>query len=112
MSGTQLVNAFRFGDVEVHAELQFSDGRLQLGAAQPDYHLVASDADGDEVTYSLALYCPNVDDVVARAVAHGATVREETTNFISGDRFASVRDPFGVRWSVMTRVEEWSAGMG
>ena len=122
--GAQLISAFRFGEVVVHAELQFSDGRLQLGAAQPDYHLVAPDADGDDVTYSLALYCPNVDDVVARAVAHGATVREETTNFISGDRFASVRDPFGVRWSVMTRVEdlsdeesqkrveEWSAGMG
>lgn len=122
--GAQLISAFRFGDAVVHAELQFAEGRLQLGAAQPDYHLVAPHADGDDVTYSLALYCPDVDDVVAKAVAAGATLREETTNFVSRDRFASVRDPFGVRWSIMTRVkdlsdeesqkrvEEWSAGLG
>jgi PhnB protein len=27
---------------------------------------------------------------------------------VSGDRYASVRDPFGVRWSIMTRVEDLS----
>ena len=27
---------------------------------------------------------------------------------MSGDRFASIRDPFGVRWSIMTRVEDLS----
>ena len=35
-------------------------------------------------------------------------VREPLTTFVSGDRFASIRDPFGVRWSVMTRVEDLS----
>ena len=30
------------------------------------------------------------------------------TAFVSGDRFASIRDPFGVRWSIMTRVEDLS----
>lgn len=28
--------------------------------------------------------------------------------FVSGDRFASVVDPFGVRWTLMTRVEDLS----
>lgn len=28
--------------------------------------------------------------------------------FVSGDRFASILDPFGVRWSVMSRVEDLS----
>jgi PhnB protein len=45
---------------------------------------------------------------VERAVAAGATVREAPADFVSGDRFASIRDPFGVRWSVMTRVEDLS----
>lgn len=49
---------------------------------------------------------PRVD--VARAVEAGATVREAPSDFISGDRFASIRDPFGVRWSVMTRIEDLS----
>jgi PhnB protein len=41
-------------------------------------------------------------------VAAGATVREEPSTFVSGDRFASIRDPYGVRWSIMTRVEDLS----
>jgi PhnB protein len=28
---------------------------------------------------------------------------------VSGDRFASIVDPFGVRWTVMTRVEDLSS---
>jgi PhnB protein len=76
------------------------------------------------VVYSLALYCPDVDAMVQRAVERGATVREPATDFVSGDRFASIRDPFGVRWSVMTRIEdisdaesdrrvaEWAASLG
>ncbi|KAA9153203.1 VOC family protein, partial [Microbacterium lushaniae] len=43
---------------------------------------------------------------VARARAAGAIVREEPSTFVSGDRFASIRDPFGVRWSIMSRVED------
>jgi len=46
--------------------------------------------------------------VVARAEQAGATVREPLTTFVSGDRFASIRDPFGVRWSILTRVEDLS----
>jgi PhnB protein len=49
---------------------------------------------------------PNVDEVVARAVAAGATLREPTATFVSGDRYASLLDPFGVRWAIMTRVED------
>jgi PhnB protein len=58
--------------------------------------------------YSLGLYCTDADDVVARAEAAGATVREPLMTFVSGDRFASIRDPFGIRWSIMTRVEDLS----
>lgn len=46
--------------------------------------------------------------MVARAVAAGATIREELSTFVSGDRYASIRDPFGVRWSVMSRIEDLS----
>ena len=55
------------------------------------------------------LYCPDVDDVVARAAAAGATIREPLTTFVTGDRFASIVDPFGQRWAVMSRVEEVDA---
>jgi PhnB protein len=93
--------------VVVHATLDLGNGRLQLGEVNPDFHLVAPPA-GDDDCYSLGLYVPDVDDVVARAVAAGATVREPVSTFVSGDRYGSIRDPFGVRWSVMTRVEDLS----
>lgn len=106
--GATLVNSSTAGDVVVHAELDFGNGRLQLGAASPEHHLLAPNLDSDDAAFSLALYCPDVDAVVARAVGAGATVREPVATFVSGDRFASIRDPFGVRWSIMTRVEDLS----
>lgn len=51
---------------------------------------------------------PDVDRVVEAAVAHGAVLREPVAGFVSGDRFGSIRDPFGIRWWVMTRVEDLS----
>lgn len=90
-----------------HAVLDFGRGLLQLGDPNPAYHLVAAPA-GDDDCYSVGLYCDDVDAVVERAVAAGAELREPVTDFVSGDRYASIRDPFGVRWSVMTRVEDLS----
>lgn len=108
--GARVVDVTRMGGVVVHADLDLGHGHLQVGEPNPTYHLVAPPVgdDPDAVCYSLGLYCADVDAVVARAVAAGAVVREPATTFVSGDRFASVRDPFGVRWSVMSRVEDLS----
>ncbi|OJF13497.1 VOC family protein [Couchioplanes caeruleus] len=105
--GARLVDVTEMGGVVAHAVLDFGNGLLQLGEPMPDYGLVPA-PEGDQDCYSIGLYCPDVDAVVARAVAAGATVREAPATFVSGDRFASIRDPFGVRWSVMTRVEDLS----
>ena len=45
---------------------------------------------------------------MARAKERGAVVREEVSTFVTGDRFGSIVDPFGQRWTVMTRVEDVS----
>ena len=91
----------------VHAELDFGNGILQLGAANPSYKLVLP-PELDNACYSLAIYVPDADRVLDKAVAAGAKVREPIMNFVSGDRFASILDPFGVRWSIMTRIEDLS----
>jgi PhnB protein len=90
-----------------HAVLDFGHGLLEVGDPNPAYHLVGAPA-GEDDCYSIGLYCADVDAVVEGAVAAGATLREPVTDFVSGDRYASIRDPFGVRWSVMTRVEDLS----
>ncbi|KJQ53503.1 Glyoxalase-like domain protein [Microbacterium sp. SA39] len=105
--GARVVDVTEFDGVVAHADLDFGHGLLQLGEPNPEYHLVPS-PEGDDDCYSMGLYVSDVDSVVEKAVAAGATVREAPALFVSGDRFASIRDPFGVRWSVMTRVEDIS----
>ncbi|BBX68951.1 VOC family protein [Mycolicibacterium psychrotolerans] len=97
------------GGTVAHAELDFGTGRLQLGDPAEAYKIAAPDPSADVASFSIALYCSDVDDVVDRARRAGATVREAPQDFATGDRFASLRDPFGVRWTVMTRIEDVSA---
>jgi uncharacterized glyoxalase superfamily protein PhnB len=91
----------------VHAELDFGNGYLQLGAPTPAYGLELPPGEG-KACYSLGIYVPDVDQTYALAKEKGATVREEPATFVSGDRYCSIIDPFGVRWSIMTRVEDIS----
>lgn len=105
--GARVVDVTKIGNTVAHAVLDFGHGQLQLGEPAPDYHLVAP-PEGEDDCYSIGLYCEDADAVVARAELAGAAVREPLTTFVSGDRFASIRDPFGVRWSIMTRVEDLS----
>jgi PhnB protein len=105
--GARVTDVTEFDGLVVHAGLDFGLGLLQIGEPSPQYGLVPA-PEGDADCYSIGIYVPDVDAVTARAVAAGATVREEPSTFVSGDRFASIRDPFGVRWSIMTRVEDLS----
>ncbi len=91
----------------IHADIDFGNGYLQLGAANSTYQLVLPSGDGD-VCYSLGIYVQDVDHAFSLAVANGATVREQPKNFVSGDRYCSILDPFGIRWSIMTRIEDIS----
>jgi len=105
--GARVVDVTEIGGQVVHAVLDLGNGQLQLGEVNPEYHLVAP-PQGEDDCYSMGFYCAEVDDVVARAEAAGATLREPVSTFVSGDRYASIRDPFGIRWTIMTRVEDLS----
>jgi len=105
--GARIVGVTEFDGVVAHASVDFGLGMMQIGEPSPAYGLVPA-PEGDDDCYSMGLYLPDVDAATERAVAAGATVREAPSTFVSGDRFASIRDPFGVRWSLMTRVEDLS----
>ena len=98
------------GGTVAHAELQLPQGRLQLADPSARYGLVAPARDGvrDGDSSSVCAYLPDVDAAFARAVERGAVVREEPSTFVTGDRFASLHDPYGHRWALMTRVEDVS----
>ncbi|NUQ90566.1 MAG: VOC family protein [Glycomyces artemisiae] len=105
-----------------HCEIQIGNSIVQLGDVNPAFGM--AEPDPEHITASLVLYVEDCDAVFAKAVEAGATVREEPAVFLTGDRFASIADPFGRRWSIMTRVEdvsreegerrvnEWIASMG
>ena len=105
--GARIGEVTEMGGIVGHAEVKFAQGQITLSDPMEAYGLVAP-AGGGAVSFSLALYVPNVDEVVARAIEAGATLREPVATFVSGDRFGSILDPFGVRWTVMTRVEDLS----
>jgi uncharacterized glyoxalase superfamily protein PhnB len=91
------------------AELDFGGGgRLQLSDPQPAFGIVAPDRNASGISQSIVVYVTDVDATVNRAAELGAEVKEQPANFVSGDRFGAFVDPFGRRWSVMTRVEDIS----
>jgi PhnB protein len=58
---------------------------------------------------SLYVYLPDVDRVVDRAVAEGATVLKPVEDQFYGDRSGFIQDPFGHLWGIATHVEDVSA---
>ena len=104
--GARLVDETRMGELVAHATLELASGRFTVSDALPSYELVAPT--GGATAMSLGIYVPDVDATVERALAAGARLREPVSTFVSGDRFGSIVDPFGVRWAVMTRVEDLS----
>lgn len=89
-----------------HCELDLGHGRMTVMDPNPQFHAVAGDPTTDDASFSIAAYVPDVDATLARARERGARVREEASDFaVTGDRFASIQDPYGVRWTIMTRVE-------
>jgi len=49
-----------------------------------------------------------VDSLFGRAVAAGATVLMPIADQFWGDRYGILRDPFGHRWSIASRIEDLS----
>lgn len=92
------------------AELDFGGaGRLQISDPQPGFGLVAPDPSAPGISQSIMIYVPDVDATLARAAELGGEVKEQPSDFVSGDRFGAFVDPFGRRWAVMTRVADLSA---
>ncbi|WP_152191814.1 VOC family protein [Georgenia satyanarayanai] len=90
-----------------HCELDLGHGRMTVMDPNPQFHAVANDPGSDDARFSVAVYVPDVDAALAAARERGARVREEAADFaVTGDRYASVQDPYGVRWTLMTRVED------
>src|SRR5688572_28110730 len=82
-----------------HGELSIGGRILMLSDGGPHYPSTSS---------LTAVYVDDCDTVFARAVAAGWKVIEPLEDKFYGDRAASVEDPFGQRWTIMTHKEDVS----
>jgi PhnB protein len=88
-----------------HAELAIGKAQFFLAAEYPELGFVGPKALGG-TPVSISVFVEDVDELVARATAAGAELLRPVTDEFYGDRVASLRDPFGHRWSFHTRIEE------
>ncbi len=88
-----------------HAELDFGAGRLQLGDPQDAYQLAAPGPGciRHRVDRAVLRRCRRRGGTCGGCGRHRPGTLQ---TFVTGDRFASLIDPFGRRWTVMTRVED------
>ncbi len=90
-----------------HAELELGGGLIMLADQYPQTTATPPPELGGH-SGGVMFYVDDVDALVERAVAAGATITMPLENQFWGDRFGKLADPFGHEWSVATHVEEVS----
>jgi uncharacterized glyoxalase superfamily protein PhnB len=95
------------GTTIMHSELLLGDSRFLVNDEMPDWGVLSPEALGG-TPVSLHLYVDDVDAFFQRAVDAGAEVLMPVQDTFWGDRYGIVRDPFGHRWSVGSRIEDLS----
>jgi PhnB protein len=88
-----------------HAELDIGDSKIMLSDPFPQ----ASTKPPKELggtSASIFMYVEDVDAIVKKAVDAGATITMEVQDQFWGDRYGSIKDPFGHAWSIATHVED------
>jgi PhnB protein len=90
-----------------HAEVVIGDCVIMLADEYPPLAARSPAAYGGSPV-GLHLYVEDVDGVVARAVAAGATLTHPVEDKFYGDRMGTIEDPFGHRWYISTHIEDVS----
>ena len=91
----------RVGHAEItvgNSKVMLADEHLEIGARSPET------IGGCPVLFMLNV--PDVDAMVAQALAAGGRLTRPVENQFYGDRTGEVTDPFGYRWYLSTHVED------
>ena len=104
--GAELVVRFDAPDGGVmHAEMLVGPARFMLTEERAEYGARSPLTIGGSASTAV-VHVPDVDAVVASAVASGAKITMPLANQFWGDRSASLVDPFGHNWMVATHIED------
>jgi PhnB protein len=89
----------------MHGSVRIGDSVLMLVDEMPEWGALGPKSlKGSPVT--IHLYVIDVDAAVAQAVAAGAKVTMPVADMFWGDRYGTLEDPFGHRWSVATHTRD------
>ena len=91
-----------------HALLAIGGEMVMIEAEWPTLASRAPQPDGSSPVV-IFVYVEDVDKVLERAAAAGASVLLPAKNQFWGDRTARILDPSGHVWTVATRIEETSS---
>ena len=89
----------------LHACLRIGDSALMMSEEFPEWGGKGPLALGGSPV-SIHLYVDDVDAAWSRAVSAGCEVTMPLEDTFWGDRFGSLRDPFGHVWSLATHVRD------
>jgi PhnB protein len=104
------VEIFRWADPNGrvrHAEVMIGDSPIMLTDEAPDHGMAGPLSFGGSPVH-MFLYVEDVDAVVEKAIAAGATELMPVEDSEDGDRRGGVTDPFGHVWYIGTHIEDIS----
>lgn len=87
-----------------HAELKIGDSVIMLSDEFPP--MASSPETIGGTASGLLIYVENVDQLWDRAVKAGASITMPLADQFWGDRWGTLTDPFGHRWSLAQHVED------
>ncbi len=103
--GAEQVHISRMPDGKImNAQLKIGDSMLMLNDEFAPFCQSPESLGGTPV--SVHIYVEDVDKLFNQAVAAGATPVMPLMDAFWGDRYASVKDPFGHSWSLATHVKD------
>lgn len=89
----------------MHGAMMIGDSMLMLVDEMTDCGVVGPKSlNGSPVTVHVSV--EDVDAAFAKAVAAGATATMPPQDMFWGDRYGTLTDPFGHRWSMATHVRD------
>lgn len=92
----------------MHAMLMIDGSALMLVDEMPQYGALGpTTLKGSPVT--VHRYVDDIDAAFARAVEAGATVTMPVADMFWGDRYGTLQDPFGHKWSLAEHLRDVSA---
>jgi PhnB protein len=96
------------GGKVMHAAFKIGDSIVMMNDEFPEMggSLAPSASAGSGVM--LHIYLDNVDAAFDRAVAAGASVKMPLMDMFWGDRYGTLMDPFGHKWSLATHTRDMS----